>query len=273
MKQHGPSINFTRHGDVGVITLNRPARLNTFRRADYETLLQLIRQIPDSGVRALVITATGRAFSAGQDLTELNVEKLRDQAEQQGILTTLQDITRSLVALDVPTLVAFNGFAVGAGLEIALACDFRIGASNSYFMFSEVRRGLFPTNGVLWLLPRLVGMAHARALLLSGHKLDAVRAERIGLLHEVLPADEVLPRGLALASELAGNSLCSMAGIKTLLRETFDVSLEETLMREVEFNRDIVSSADFSEGVSSFLEKREPDFRHRHAVAKDPALR
>jgi enoyl-CoA hydratase/carnithine racemase len=255
------AILYIETNDVGVISLNRPEQLNTFRRQDYEALLAQIVAVRGSSIRALVITATGRAFSAGQDLGELNADKLADGAEQALILQTLQDITASLVALDIPTIAAFNGFAVGAGLEISLACDFRIAVEESYFMFAEAKRGLFPTNGVLWLLPRLVGLAHAREMLLSGRKFDAQYAFRIGLLNDVVPATDLAARAMALASELAENAPSTMAGIKAQLRDTFDVSLDEMLKREVEQNRAITGGADFSEGVSSFLEKRKPNFR------------
>lgn len=255
------AILYIEVNDVGVISLNRPEQLNTFRRQDYEALLAQIAAVRNSSVRALVITATGRAFSAGQDLGELDADKLADGVEQGQILATLQDITASLVALDIPTIAAFNGFAVGAGLEMSLACDFRIAAQESYFMFAEAKRGLFPTNGVLWLLPRLVGLSHAREMLLSGRKFDADYALRVGLLNEIVPASELSPRALALAAELAENAPSTIAGIKQLLRSTFDISLEEMLRREVEQNRAITGGKDFAEGVSSFLEKRKPNFR------------
>lgn len=255
------AILYVEVNDVGVISLNRPEQLNTFRREDYEALLVQLAAVRTSSARALVITATGRAFSAGQDLGELDADKLVDGAEQAAILGMLQDITASLVALDIPTIAAFNGFAVGAGLEMALACDFRIAAGESYFMFAEAKRGLFPTNGVLWLLPRLIGLAHAREMLLTGRKFDAEYALRVGLLNEVVPAAELSPRALALASELAENAPSTIAGVKALLRSTFDVSLEDMLKREIEYNRAITGGRDFAEGVSAFLQKRKPNFR------------
>lgn len=255
------SILYTESNDVGVICLNRPEQLNTFRREDYETLLAQIAQVRDSSVRALVITGNGRAFSAGQDLGELKEDTIADVAGQDEILATLQNITLSLIGLDIPTIVAFNGFAVGAGLEMSLACDFRIATPESYFMFAEAKRGLFPTNGVLWLLPRLVGLAHAREMLLTGRKFDAEYALRVGLVNEVTPAASLHARAMELAGELADNAQATVAGIKTLLRATFDVSLSEMMAREVEFNRDITGSADFNEGVNAFLQKRKPNFR------------
>lgn len=262
---HDQAFLYDQTGDVGLITLNRHDRLNTFRRQDYETLLMLLQSVRDSSVRSLVILGTGRAFSAGQDLSEIEAGKISDADEQESLLTMMQDITRTLSDMDIPTITAFNGFAVGAGLEIALACDFRIGVPESYFMFAEVRRGLFPTNGVLWLLPRLVGLANAREMLLTGRKFDAAHALHVGLLNEVVPADRLRDRAMQLATELAGNSLDSIAGIKSLLRITYDLSLEEMMQCEVDHNRAMTESPDFAEGVSAFLEKRMPDFRRERS--------
>lgn len=262
---HDEALLYDETGSVGLITFNRQDRLNTFRRRDYEMLLALLQSVRNSSVRSLVISGTGRAFSAGQDLSEIEAGKISDAEDQESLLKMMQDITRILMDMDIPTITAFNGFAVGAGLEIALACDFRIGVPESYFMFAEVRRGLFPTNGVLWLLPRLVGLANAREMLLTGRKFNAAHALRAGLLNEVVPADQLRDRAMELASELSDNSLDSIAGIKSLLRITYDVSLEEMMQCEIDHNRAMTHSPDFAEGVSAFLEKRMPDFRRERS--------
>lgn len=253
------AILYAETDDIGVITLNRAEQLNTFRRQDYIDLLRVIEAVRNARVRVLIVTGKGRAFSAGQDLAELQDGAIHAD-DQRALLDTLQSITRGLGSLDIPTIVAFNGFAVGAGLEMALACDFRIATAESYFMFAEAKRGLFPTNGVLWFLPRLVGMAHARAMLLSGRRFDAMYAHRIGLINEIATGD-VMAHAMKLADELAQNAPSTIAGVKTLLRGAFDVSLGEMMEREIEYNEAVARGPDFAEGIRAFLEKRKPDFR------------
>lgn len=257
------SILYSETDGIGLIILNRPDRLNTFRRTDYENLLNIIRSVKTPAVRALVLTARGRAFSAGQDLAEISAGQLPGEDEQDEMLAIMQDITRTLAGLPIPTLTAFNGFAVGAGLEMALACDFRIATPQSYFMFAEVRRGLFPTNGVLWLLPRLVGLAHARDMLLTGRRIDAAHALGTGLINQIIGEEDLQSHALGFAGELADNAHDTICGIKALLHQTYDLSLEEMMRREIDYNRASAASEDFAEGVSAFLEKRTPDFRRR----------
>lgn len=261
MAREDQSICYEERADIGVITLNRPQRLNTFRRQDYEQLLHCIQQARDSDIRCLLLTANGRAFSAGQDLAELERDKIVSVSEQIDMLDTLQNITRGLRGLDVPTLVAFNGFAVGVGLELSLACDIRIATKDSYFMFAEARRGLFPTNGVIWLLPRLIGLSNASAMLLLGRKFTADEGLQFGMLSEVVPSDHLEIRALEICEMLAENSAVTISGVKQLLRESFEISLDEMLAREHSFNQEIVQTPDFAEGVASFFEKRLPNFR------------
>ncbi|MGD2132257.1 MAG: enoyl-CoA hydratase/isomerase family protein [Maricaulaceae bacterium] len=256
------AILYSEENGVGVITLNRPDALNTFRHADYLSLLHRLDEIGAStSVRALVITGRGRAFSAGQDLRELEDGALPPVSDQIVRLEELQDITRRLIGLDVPTITAFNGFAVGAGLEIAIACDFRIAVPDAYFLFAEASRGLFPTNGVLWLLPRLVGPAHAKELLLFARKFDAEYGYRTGLVNEIVAPEKLLARAVEMATDLSENSSDTIRGVKRLLRSTFEMSLEDMLREEIVYNTEVMSGADFAEGVNAFFEKRPPVFK------------
>ncbi len=256
----GDAIAFTEEGGVSVITLNRPAQLNTFRHIDYVRFLELLERVHQSSARVLILTAVGRAFSAGQDLTELDTNALVKKDDQAVILQRFQEITRKITLLNIPTIAAFNGFAVGAGLEMALACDFRIAVPHAYFLFAEAQRGLFPTNGVLWLLPRLIGISRAKEMLLFARKFDAEYALTAGLINEIVTEDKLAGRAMEMAVALADNAPFTIAGIKTLLRSTYDITLDEMMEKEIDYNMRAVESDDFAEGVSSFLEKRKPDF-------------
>lgn len=254
-------IEYAEDGRIGVITLNRPERLNTFRHADYLRLIDILHSAKrNPELRALVLTGKGRAFSAGQDLSDLDPGNLPSAETQTGQLEVFQEITRSVVALDIPTITAFNGFAVGVGLEIAIACDFRIAAPDAYFMFAEARRGLFPTNGVLWLLPRLIGLTRAKEMLLFARKCDAAYGLEAGLLTEVVPGDQLHARAMELAEELSANAGETIRGIKSALRQTFEMDLEAMMKEEIRLNLEIMKSPDFAEGVSSFFEKRAASF-------------
>lgn len=254
-------INLTQMGSVGIIRFARPDELNTFRHSDYVKLLALLDEVAATpAIRALIITANGRAFSAGQDLKQLEGDAKPDPDQELIYLKRFQDITRKVVALNIPTITAFNGFAVGVGLEIAIACDFRITVPDAYFMFAEARRGLFPTNGVLWLLPRLIGPASAREMLLFADKFDANYAYRTGLVSEIVPPEQLVPRAIEMAETLAANAGDTIEGVKELLRQSFDLTLEDMMEQEIEYNVKVMNGADFAEGINSFMEKRAPVF-------------
>ena len=246
---------------VATICFARPNELNTFREADYNRLIELLAYVASSQtIRALIITANGRAFSAGQDLKALDLTNKPSVEEERRQLARFQAITREIYGLNVPTIAAFNGFAVGVGLEIAIACDFRISVPDAYFMFAEAQRGLFPTNGVLWLLPRLIGPSNAREMLFFASKFDTSYALRTGLISEIVSPDELISRAEEMAQQLSRNSGDTISGIKELLRSTYDTTLEDMMALEIEQNVKVMNGEDFQEGIRSFLEKRAPEF-------------
>lgn len=260
-KNGNQEIGLEESDGIGVICFARPDRLNTFRHEDYVRLLELLDEVAASKtMRALIITANGRAFSAGQDLNQLEGDAKPKPEEELVYLKRFQDITRKVIGLNIPTITAFNGFAVGVGLEIAIACDFRIAVPDAYFMFAEARRGLFPTNGVLWLLPRLIGPAFAKEMLLFGSKFDTNYALRSGLISEIVSPEALMKRAHEMAMELANNAGDTVEGIKVLLRQSFDLTLEEMMDKEIEYNVKVMNGDDFAEGINSFLEKRSPVF-------------
>ncbi|HEX9889088.1 MAG TPA: enoyl-CoA hydratase-related protein [Nitriliruptorales bacterium] len=253
-------------GGVAVVTLDRPEVLNAVRARTLDELFSILDRVEaDPDIRALVITGAGRAFSAGQDLDELGEALLGEVDPDAGraSLARLQELTRRLVALDVPTLAALNGIAVGLGAELALACDVRLACASASIGFVEVQRALFETNGVMYLLPRIVGLGRAAELLLTGDRIDADEAGRIGLVNHVVPDDELLDRALVLARRWARNAPLSIRLVKQVLRRTWESDLEGVMKLEVDGMLDCLGTEDLREGVAAFHEGREPRFRGR----------
>lgn len=247
---------------IATIRLDRADQLNTFREQDYEQLECLLQRFTGGDdASVLILTAAGKAFSAGQDLNELASDKALDQDHQASQLARLQNLTRLLASTTKPTIAALNGFAVGVGLELALACDFRLATPDAYFMFAEAQRGLFQTNGVLYFLPRLIGLARAKEMLLTGSKYSADYALNAGLIHTISSSDSLLSDAQGLATRLRDNSPLSIRLIQQALEATYGASLEQMLEIEVRGNKEVFASQDFMEGVRSFLDKRSPVYR------------
>ncbi len=198
---------------TALIRFNRPDRLNAMDRASMADLHALVGRLAlEPGLRSVVITGTGRAFSAGADLKEMDATPQREalvrDAHRQ--LHQFQDLTRRMVESPVIFIAAMNGIAVGVGAELALASDIRIGTDATELMLSEVTRGLFETNGVMHYLPRIVGHGRAAQWLLTGERVPAPTLLAAGLITELVPADQLLGRATALATTVAGNAPISV---------------------------------------------------------------
>ncbi|MCU0514817.1 MAG: enoyl-CoA hydratase/isomerase family protein [Anaerolineae bacterium] len=259
-------ILYEKRGAVALITLNRPAVLNAVRREMFRYLLDLFAHIrDDDSVRVVVITGNGRAFSAGIDLeqqSELTARPI-DEADARARLAEMQDLTRQMRDLPKPIIAALNGLAVGVGAEIAIASDIRVAVPSAYFMFAEVRRALFETNGVMYLLPRLVGFGRALDWMLSGDKISAGDAHAAGLLTRLFPPESLLDEALALADRIAACAPIALRLVKQVGNQTYDLPLEAVMQLEVEGMMECLRSADYREGVQSFLEKRPPQYSGR----------
>ena len=246
---------------TAVVRFNRPDRLNALDRAAVTELHALLGRLQDDpALRAVVITGTGRAFSAGADLKEMgdpsrSTSTLRDTREQ---LHLYQDVTRRMVNSPIVFIAALNGIAVGIGAELSLASDIRIGTDAAELMLSEVTRGLFETNGVLHNLPRVVGQGWAARWLLTGERVPAPALLQSGFLSEIVPAGDLLSRAQALADRIAANAPISVRLLKHLLRRTWEVDLEGMLQYEVDGMMACLASDDIDEGIRAFHEKRPP---------------
>ncbi len=254
-------VRSERNGDCLVLTLDRPDRLNALSTAMLAALKDELDRAADprAGVRALVLTGAGRGFSSGADLAENPAGAPID------LSATLREryapVIERLVSLPFPVVAAVNGVAAGAGMSLALACDFILAARSAYFLQAFVNIGLVPDAGSTWFLPRLVGPQRARRLMMLGERLEAERAHEWGLVHEVVEDDALMARAREFAGTLAEGPTRALAGIRTLMRQSLDSDLPAQLEHEAVVQGMMGRTRDFLEGVTAFLQKRTPRFR------------
>jgi enoyl-CoA hydratase len=221
----------------------------------------------DINIRALVITGEGRAFSVGEDLKEAaslySSESIFNLHPVREIVLRMQRITKSLIDMPVPVIAAVNGYALGAGAELAILCDIRIASEKARFGFPEVKVGSFETNGVTHILPRLVGLGKAKELMMTGEHITAEEALRVGLVERVVPHENLLEEAKKLAMKIASNAPVSVSLVKTCLNKGAQADLETALVYETEAVLACAATQDMREGALSFLENRAPDFKGR----------
>lgn len=249
-----------RQDGVLVLTLNRPEKLNAITGELLDALYAALKEgEEDREVRALLLTGAGRAFSAGQDLTEFGDQK----PDYEAHLRRYNRVVEAMAGLEKPLVVAVNGVAAGAGMSLALWGDLRLAAVGASFTTAFVRIGLVPDSGLSFLLPRLVGLAKAQELLLLSPRLFAEEALALGLVHRVVPAEKLMEEALSLAKELAQGPTRAYALTKKLLLETYRLSLTEALALEAVLQGQAGQTQDHEEGVRAFREKRPPRFQGR----------
>ena len=253
------------HPGYRVITLNRPERLNAFNTALHDELMRALGDAAgDDTCRAVLLTGAGRGFCAGQDLSDLAAPGDDTPPDLAGTLDRLYNpLIRRLRALPMPVVCAVNGVAAGAGANLALACDIVIAGQSASFVQAFARIGLVPDCGGTWFLPRLVGMARARALALLAEPIPAETAAAWGLIWRAVEDARLMTEAHALAARLAGGPTAGLA----LIKRALDASAENTLDRQLDVERDLQGEAghtpDFAEGRRAFFEKRPPVFTGR----------
>jgi enoyl-CoA hydratase/carnithine racemase len=255
---------YEKDGPIATLTLNRPERMNAISGPMLAALSErLVEANGDRDVRVIVITGAGRGFCAGLDLG--------DAASGSGIggggMPATLDLRTApptvLHSLDKPVIAALNGGAAGYGMDLALGCDIRIAARRAKLAAAFTKRGVLPESGGTWLLPRLVGWSKAAEIIFTGRTLDSQQCLELGLVSQVVDDDALPAAARALANEIAANAPLAVQGAKRMMRmalsEPFDDHVHHVYLQLLP----LFQSADFKEGVRSFLEKRDPKFQGR----------
>lgn len=245
---------------LAVLTLNRPDAMNALNGALKDALADWLRRARyDESVRAVLVTGNGRAFCAGGDLSEMDPNRTPEQARaRQDKL--LHEVFVPLAALPKPVVAAVNGHAHGAGLSLALACDIVVAAADAPMSLSFVHRGLVPDCGVLYFLPRIVGTARTKELLLTGRRFTGAEALEMGMIAHAVPAEALLTTAREIAATLAAGATVALGMTKTLVDRSWGTSLEE--LSEIEAYTAAISraTADHREALAAFSEKRPARF-------------
>ena len=251
-----------RDGAVAVITVNRPQVLNALNVSTIDDLRRAALALKhDAGVRAIVITGAGeKSFAAGADINELAVQS---PAQGKELALRGQHVFDLLENLGKPVIAAINGYALGGGCELALACTLRVAADTARIGQPEINLGIIPGYGGTQRLARLVGKGVALELLLTGRQITAAEALPIGLVNRVVPAARLLSDAKALAAELAGKAPIAMQYIIEAVNRGLEVSFDKGQFLEATLFGLVASTDDMREGTKAFLEKRKPDFRGR----------
>ncbi|MER6667146.1 MULTISPECIES: enoyl-CoA hydratase/isomerase family protein [Amycolatopsis] len=248
---------------VRTFTLNRPQAYNSLTVELKELLLAgLTEAAADDSVRAVVLTGSGKAFCAGQDLKEhVGLLQAGDPAPLHTVKEHYNPIVKTIVGMPKPVIAAVNGPAAGAGAAFAYASDLRIAATSANFLMAFANVGLGPDSGASWTLQRLIGLGRAAELMLMARTVDSAEALTLGLVGEVVPDEELAARAQKVAAKLAAGPTVAYAKIKNVLAVAAESSLEEALDAEDAAQSALGATADHTEAVEAFVGKRKPNFQ------------
>ncbi|MCF7532817.1 enoyl-CoA hydratase [Pseudomonas petrae] len=246
-------------GRVALLTLNRPEALNALNAQLISELNHALDELErDPGIGCVVLTGSAKAFAAGADIKEMAELKY-----PQIYLDDLFSDSDRVANRRKPIIAAVSGFALGGGCELALMCDFILAADNARFGQPEIKLGVLPGMGGTQRLTRAVGKAKAMEMCLTGRMIDAVEAERAGLVARIVPQEQLLDEALKVAAGIAAKSLPAAMMVKESVNRAFEVSLAEGIRFERRVFHAAFASEDQKEGMAAFIEKRDPAFKHR----------
>ena len=255
------AILFECRDGIAYLTLNRPEVLNARNRQMREELIDAVTTIrSDPEARVVILTGAGeRSFSAGRDLKEAAQEEVGVVAARQAKME-ISD-TEMIARLNKPVIAAINGFALGGGCELALACDIRVAVEGAKVGLPEVSRGMIPGSGGTQRLSRVVGLGKALELILTGTVIDAEEACRIGLVNKVVPRDQLMAAAEEYAHAIVAKAPLAVVFAKEAVREGYEMSLDDGLRLETDLSALLRTTADVKEGARAFVEKRAPQWR------------
>jgi len=251
------TVQYAEDQSIATITLNRPDKRNAISYELIDDLIAALKQAASSSAQIVILTGAGKAFCSGMDLD--NLKQLTGRTHEQNVQDseTMASLFRALYDFPKPTIAAVNGAAIAGGTGLATLCDFTLAVPEAKFGYTEVRIGFVPGIVSSYLIAN-VGEKRARDLLLTGRLFDAEEAYKLGLVTEIVTPEQLMPRALQLAGQLMENSPASLRTTKALLSSYTKEQLDRQLKNAIKENAGIRQTADFKEGITSFLEKRKP---------------
>ena len=248
-------VDYEVKGAVGIVTINRPKALNALNSEVLDDLNNVFDSIDQETVRAVVLTGAGdKSFVAGADIGEMST---LTKAEGEAFGKKGNDVFRKIETFPLPVIAAVNGFALGGGNELAMSCNFRIASENAVFGQPEVGLGITPGFGGTQRLARLVGAGYAKYMIYTARNIKADEAYRIGLVNQVVPAEELMATAEKLASIIAGNAPIAVRNCKKAVNDGLEVNMDDALVVEEKLFGDCFESYDQQEGMANFLRKKD----------------
>lgn len=255
------NIKYESRDNIAYVTVNRPKAMNALNMDVLNELYDVFTAIEaDADIRAIILTGEGRAFVAGADIAQMNQ---LNALEGRQMMIMGHKVMNLIEAIEKPVIAAVNGFALGGGCELSMACDIRIASEKAKFGQPEVGLGIIPGFGGTQRLPRLVGKGMAKYLIMTAEMIPAEEAYRIGLVEKVVPAESLMEEAEKLAKTIASKAPVAVATAKTAINNGFDMDMKSASKFEIETFTAAFGSEDKSEGMSAFLEKRAPEFKNR----------
>lgn len=250
-------LKYHQESGIGILTISRPESLNALNSLFFKELNDLLLSLQSAkDLKVLIVTGEGKAFAAGADISEMQKMKVK---EGYNFSKIGQDAFSKLVNMEVPIIAAVNGFALGGGCELAMACDIRIASTEAKFGMPEVSLGLIPGYGGTQRLSRLVGLGDALFMVLTGQMIDATEALRIGLVQKVVEPNTLLSQAKSIASKIVENGPIAIKTAKKVIRKGFSIEIDRGFELETESFSKMFEN-DGREGMSAFLEKRKPNW-------------